>query len=70
MDQKTGFVNSNADSDTVVEMTKTGYSRPDDKTFEDMENPPKETGKKTLRGLGFGLFKKTESKPVQVRRCK
>ena len=47
-------------------MTKTGYARPDDKPFEDMENPPKETGKKTLRGLGFGLFKKTESKPAQV----
>lgn len=65
VDQKTEYVNANTDSDTVVEMTKTGYSRPDDKTFEDMENPPKESGKKTLRGLGFGLFKKTESKPVQ-----
>ncbi|CAG5091033.1 Oidioi.mRNA.OKI2018_I69.PAR.g12815.t2.cds [Oikopleura dioica] len=65
IDHKSGSIDPEADCETVIEMTKTGYARPDDKPFEDMENPPKETGKKTLRGLGFGLFKKTESKPVQ-----
>lgn len=66
MESRGNTIDSVQDCNMVVETVKTGYSRPEEKPFEDMENPSKDIlSTKKTRKIGFGLFSKAESKPVQ-----